>query len=165
MSIKNETVYNSELIDEAAKILMKKYKCIVAGAVIILAAMACYFGATIRASSRITVIVIPIIGMVAVLLVGIFRITGYKKMLSQRLRVLNHNDEIKCSYEIDNEKTVIASPSGKNTLYHKDIKKINETKAVYLIIYSGAVFAMISKEGFIEGTEDQFRSVFNFKES
>lgn len=161
MNIINKTVYNSELISEAAKILTRRYKVLIAGAVVILAAMACYFGITAGYDSRTTVIIIPIIGIVVVLIVGILRITGYKKMLFQRLKVLNHNDEIECSYEIDNEKMVITSPNGSNTLYHKDIKKIAETKTIYLIIYSGAVFAMLAKEGFTGGAEMEFRRVIN----
>ena len=155
MKITNKTTYNDQLISEASKLLTKKYKIIVAAAVLIMIVMACYLGFT----GSMSLVTIPVIGMVVVIAVGFVRVTNYKKMLLKRIKVLNQQDEVKCSYEIDSEKTIISSPNGTNKIYHSDIKKISETENMYMIMYSGGVFAILSKSGFEDDGESEFRKL------
>lgn len=153
--ISNETTYNYENISDAAKILTKKYRAIVAATVGLLVIIACY----LALSGDSVLVIIPIVGLIFCVTVGTIRILSYKKMLLQRLQVLNHQNEVKCYYEIDNEKMTVTSPNGVNTLYHKDMKKFYETKSIYLMIYMGGVFTIITKDGFRGNTEIEFRKM------
>lgn len=153
----NITKYNVEIINDATKILTKKYKKLIAIVSIIFIIMALCLGA----SSGLKVAIIPLIGLIVVLVLGAIRIINYKKMLIERIKVTNHEIEIECKYEIDKEKVTVISPNGKHILDHKDIKKMYETKKIYLIIYSGGVFTIISKEGFKDNTEIEFKKIFD----
>lgn len=161
MNIVNNTVYNEEFLLEAAKVLTKKYKMIIGAAVVLFALMSIIYGVTGLASGNMTIVLIPIIGIVGVLIIGYVKVNNYKKTLLKRLQVVNHQDEVKCGYVFDDEKTVITSANGTNTLFHKDVKKISETKNLYVIIYLGGVFSIVSKNGFVEGSEADFRKVFS----
>lgn len=152
----NKTTYDANLINDASKVLTKKYKCIIAFSIAILLVMECYISLSYGAKLR-SINIIPMLGMVFVLAIGYVRVSGYKKALVQRISVISHEDTVTCEYEIDSEKIVMSTKNGTNTLYHKDIKKIQETKLQYVVIYIGGVFALISKSGF-EG-EDNFREL------
>lgn len=155
MTIVNETVYNDENIGEAVKILTGKYKIVIACSIVIFVIMACYL---IYAGSP-NLAFIPGIGIVFVGAIGAIRIKSYKKMLMQRLQVVNHQDEISVKYEIDDEKMIVTSPNGINTLYYSDIKKASETKSSYLIVYSGGVFVILAKDGFKDNAENEFKKL------
>ena len=146
MTIKNETIYDKELLNDAGKLLTRKYIYIVGSVILIFIVMAFVNGAVLKSS--IATVVIPIIGIIFVLIMGILRVVKYKKMLYQRLLTVNHEDKISCSYIIDKEKIEATYVNGTNTLYHKDIVKIQESEKIYLIIYSGGLFIIISKNGF-----------------
>lgn len=145
----NETVYDRELLNEAAKYLTRRYKFIIGAVSALLILMACFDGVVLKAGK--TTVVIPLVGIALVLVTGIVRIRQYKIMLINRLITVNHNDRVSCKYEIDDEKIIATLPNGINTLEHKDIKKIIESDKIYLIIYNGGVFIIVSKAGFKEG--------------
>lgn len=157
MTVENTTIYNDELIGEASGVLTRKYKLLVAMCVILMLLMIVYIGLTISFSSR--VIFVPVAGIVIVLLTGTLKVGNYKKALSKRLRVVNHSDEVQCQYTIDEEKIAVSSDNGKNTIYHSDIKKISETASMYLIVYAGNLFILISKKGFANSEETTFRKL------
>lgn len=152
----NKTTYDADLINDASKVLTKKYKCIIAFSIAILLVMECYIALAYGIGMR-SVNMIPILGIILVFAIGYARISGYKRALVQRINVISHEDTVTCEYEIDSEKIVMSTKNGTNTLYHKDIKKIQETKFQYVVIYNGGVFALISKSGF-EG-EENFREL------
>lgn len=159
MQITNNTLFDSELLNDTVKILTRRYKILVAAVEAIFVIMACYYGFSSKYTNKLSLVAVPLMGFIAVTFIGAIRINNYKKMMLQRVKVLNHQETVQCHYEIDEEKSVITTARGTNTLYHNDIKKVHETEKQYLIIYSGGVFSIIAKAGFEDDGEENFRNI------
>ncbi|MCQ2536520.1 MAG: YcxB family protein [Lachnospiraceae bacterium] len=159
MELKNTTTYDADLINDASKALAKSYKAVIGVAASILVLMEIYMVLTYGAALS-AVTIIPLVGIALILPLGFVKINTYKKALMKRIQVVSHDDKVSFDYVIDEEKIVMTSANGTNTLYHKDIKKVSETKKQYVVIYNGSIFALISKDGF-EG-EDKLHGLLNF---
>lgn len=157
MQIENHTIYNSELIGEAAKVLTRRYKYTIVVAECVLLGMAMYLVMTIGVQNSVMALGILAVGLILLAVVGIVRIGNYKKILGQRLRVVNNQDQVQCRYVFDEEKSLVETDSSTHTLYHKDIKKISETSKLYVVMYAGNVFIPVAKAGFADGGEAAFR--------
>lgn len=155
MSILNETIYDENIIGEAAKLLTRKYKRLIGLFVVLLVFMAGY----LFFAGAVNIVVIPAASIVIIIVLGVVKVKSYRNMLLQRIKVVNHEDAVKCRYTIDDEKMTIETSNGVQNLSHSDIKKVHETNRLYLIIYSGGVFAILSKDGFEENAESEFRKV------
>lgn len=160
MCIENTTVYDEIAIKEVVNVLTKRYKILIASCAGFLLGLACYFAIN-YSMQKMTLVLIPIIGAIVVSVLGLFKLKSYKEMIFQRLRLVNHQDNVQVKYDIDEEKILVKTGNGNSTLYHKDIKDIVETNIQYIIIYTGKAFILISKNGFNDNNECDFMSLID----
>lgn len=161
MQIENVTVYDADLINEGARGLTKRYKVLVIVCILILAMIPMYYIIKYGLPAASRIMLITFAGILVVAVVGIVRIKSYRKMIFQRLQVINHTDKLAFRYLIDEEKILVETDNKSNILFNKDIKRIVKTKNIYVIIYLGNLFILISRNGFNENDENVFRKVIN----
>ena len=162
MLITNHTIYDENMINEGAGVLTKRYRIIVSVAAVVFLTLALIFIIG-RGTNAIFTSAVYMIGFVCVLVTGLIRIKSYKKALFERIRVVNHTEPLETVSVVDEEKITTTTDSRTNILYHKDIKRINETSNLYVVIYHGGVFIFLAKSGFENNDEAEFRNLIGYK--
>lgn len=163
MQIENKTLYNEEVIREGSTVLTKRYIYLVIAEILLFFVIIGYFVFAGGVERNLIPILILIVGIGLVSALGTSKVRDYRNTMIKRLQVITNQDSVWYNYTIDDEKITLNTDNGSNVLYHKDIKKLSETKNLFVIIYVGKVSVFLSKAGFEEGGIEQFNAILNNK--